>query len=93
MIANIGDNTFFVFMGFDVIAAVFCFFLVTETRGKNLEAAAGTEWDVAEVDGNASDAGEIVGKGDAVVVEEDGKALGVVGARNTFGKNILHRKR
>lgn len=35
-------------MGFDILATIFCFFFVKETRGKNLEIAAGTEWEVAE---------------------------------------------
>src|SRR6201996_1565518 len=48
MIANIGANTFLIFMGFDILATVFCFFFVKETRGKNLEVAAGYEWEVAE---------------------------------------------
>lgn len=48
MIANIKGNTFLVFMGFDILATVFCWFFVKETRGKNLEIAAGTEWEVAE---------------------------------------------
>lgn len=48
MIANVGANTFLIFMGFDVLATLFCFFFVRETRGKNLEHAAGTEWDVVE---------------------------------------------
>ncbi len=47
MIANVGANTFLIFMGFDVLATVFCLFFVRETRGKNLERAAGTEWEVA----------------------------------------------
>ncbi|KAJ5103747.1 hypothetical protein N7532_004276 [Penicillium argentinense] len=41
-------NTFLIFMGFDVLATVFCWFFVKETRGKNLEVAAGTEWEAAE---------------------------------------------
>lgn len=48
MIANVGANTFLIFMGFDVLASVFCYFFVKETRGKNLEVAAGYEWEVAE---------------------------------------------
>jgi hypothetical protein len=48
MIASIKGNTFLIFMGFDILATIFCFFFVKETRGKNLEVAAGTEWEVAE---------------------------------------------
>lgn len=48
MIANIKGNTFLIFMAFDILAMAFCFFFVKETRGKNLEIAAGTEWEVAE---------------------------------------------
>ncbi|OJJ42604.1 hypothetical protein ASPZODRAFT_162190 [Penicilliopsis zonata CBS 506.65] len=48
MIDNIGSNTFFIFMSFDLLAAVFCWFFVRETRGKNLENATGIEWEVAE---------------------------------------------
>ncbi|KAJ5933358.1 hypothetical protein N7454_005687 [Penicillium verhagenii] len=44
MIKNVGANTFLIFMGFDFVAAVFSWFFVKETRGKNLELAAGTEW-------------------------------------------------
>lgn len=47
MIANIKGNTFLIFMGFDILATIFCFFFVQETRGKNLEVAAGTEWEAA----------------------------------------------
>lgn len=35
-------------MGFDMLATIFCFYFVKETRGKTLEIAAGTEWEVAE---------------------------------------------
>ena len=48
MISNVGANTFLIFMGFDICSAIFCFFLVKETRGQNLEIAAGTEWEIAE---------------------------------------------
>ncbi|KAJ5684246.1 uncharacterized protein N7477_000591 [Penicillium maclennaniae] len=48
MISKVGANTFLIFMGFNFVAAVFCWFFVKETRGKNLEVAAGTEWEAAE---------------------------------------------
>lgn len=47
MIANIKGNTFLIFMGFDILATVFCYFFVQETRGKNLEVASGAEWEAA----------------------------------------------
>lgn len=56
MIAIVGANTFLIFTGFDVVAAIFCWFFVKETRGKNLEVAAGTEWEAAEH--SSSDDGE-----------------------------------
>lgn len=73
MISNLGANTFLIFMGFDVLAAVFCFFFVRETRGKNLEVAAGTEWEVVEK---------------SVSDTENGKQAEIVGAHDTFGTNI-----
>ena len=56
MIAIVGANTFLIFMGFDVVAAVLCWFFVKETRGKKLEVAAGMEWEAAEL--RSSDDGE-----------------------------------
>lgn len=35
-------------MSFDIVATVFCYFFIKETRGQNLEVAAGTEWEVVE---------------------------------------------
>lgn len=73
MISNVGANTFLIFMGFDVLAAVFCFFFVRETRGKNLETAAGTEWEVAEK--SAPDS-------------EQGKEVELIGVHDTFSTNF-----
>ena len=84
MIANVGANTFLIFMGFDICAAVFSFFLVKETRGKNLEIAAGTEWDVVE---HAS--GDDLEK-DATVVGADGKQVEIVGVHTNFHTNLKH---
>lgn len=69
MISNVGANTFLIFMGFDILATIFCFFFIRETKGKNLEHAAGTEWQVAEK--TASDT-------------ENGKALDVIEAHDAF---------
>lgn len=82
MIKNVGANTFLIFMGFDIVAAVFCWFFVKETRGKNLEVAAGTEWEVAE---RSSD-GE---KGEGVL-DADGRKLQLVSVQENFHTN-LHR--
>lgn len=75
MIANIGGWTFLIFMGFDIVATIFCFFFVKETRGKNLENAAGTEWEHAErlaekvgVDEKGLAGQSVDGKDDDVVV-------------------------
>lgn len=69
MITNVGANTFLIFMGFDVLATIFCFLFIRETKGKNLEHAAGTEWEVAEK--AASDT-------------EHGKTVDVVEAHDSF---------
>jgi hypothetical protein len=77
MIANIGANTFLIFMGFDILATVFCFFLVKETRGKNLEVAAGVDWEVVEraaLKASASERGEEIA-GEKGTVPGDGKDL------------------
>lgn len=50
MIDNIDEYTFLIFMGFDFLAAIFTYFFAQETRGKVLEAAAGTAFDVYEKD-------------------------------------------
>jgi hypothetical protein len=102
MIANIGGNTFLIFMGFDIVATVFCYFFVQETRGKNLENAAGTEWEVAERKAESvgveekgfAGLGDVAG-GDAdkiVVDEKTGRVVEVVAAHNTFGVNSFHRR-
>jgi hypothetical protein len=99
MIANIGGNTFLIFMGFDIVATIFCYIFVQETRGKNLEHAAGTEWEVAERLAEAVGADEkgqaeqgVDRKEDAVVVDEKtGKALEVVAAHDTFGTNFKRK--
>jgi len=100
MIANIGGNTFLIFMGFDILATFFCFLFVKETRGKNLEVAAGTEWDVAETIASkvsASEKGEsgilhgnATGDG-GLVNEATGKELNVVAVHDTFGSSLMHR--
>lgn len=104
MIANIGPNTFFIFMGFDILATAFCFVFVKETRGKLLESAAGTEWDVAVKNADALSTNEkgeddiaephvIHGDADAgnvVTDESTGKQLEVVSVRDTFGSNLKH---
>jgi hypothetical protein len=104
MIANIGGNTFLIFMGFDILATIFCFFFVKETRGKNLEAAAGIEWEVAErlakevseSEKGQSGTGESgilhgFGSGNRVLVNEaTGKELEVVDVHDTFGSNLKH---
>jgi hypothetical protein len=97
MIANIGANTFLIFMGFDIVATVFCFFFVKETRGKNLENAAGTEWEVAErikesVGGEEEGREGFGGEGDGFVVDEKtGKVVEVVASYNTFGANFKRK--
>jgi Sugar (and other) transporter len=50
MIDNIDEYTFFIFMGFDFVAAVFTYFFAQETRGKVLEVAAGVEYSLYEKD-------------------------------------------
>lgn len=70
MIANIGANTFLIFMGFDILATIFCFLFIKETKGQNLEVAAGTEWETAEKVFSDS---------------ENGKVVEVVGAHDAFG--------
>jgi hypothetical protein len=85
MIANVGANTFLIFMGFGVVAAIFCWFFVKETRGKNLEvAAAGTEWEAAER--SSSDDGEKGG-----VLNADGKRVQLVSVHENFHANLKHR--
>ncbi|OOQ86537.1 MFS quinate transporter [Penicillium brasilianum] len=84
MIANVGANTFLIFMGFDAVAAVFCWFFVKETRGKNLEVAAGTEWEAAER--SSSDDGEKGG-----VLNAEGKRIQLVSVHENFHANLKHR--
>lgn len=100
MIKNIGAWTFLIFMGFDILATIFCFVFVKETRGKNLETAAGTEWRVLEKNADELSASEEKGEhgdhiapvvakaGNVVVDEAHGKALEVTDAHDTFGSNI-----
>lgn len=103
MIANIGANTFLVFMAFDIVATVFCFFFVKETRGKILEHAAGTEWEVAERTklAESEKGGELgtiephilhAGADGALVDEATGKQLEVVAVHDTFGSNLKHHR-
>jgi hypothetical protein len=93
MIANIGGNTFLIFMAFDILATVFCFIFVKETRGKVLEVAAGTEWEVAEKaagppGGPAAVDSEKGDPGVQVNDEENGKELEVVAVHDTFHTNL-----
>ena len=106
MIQNIGVNTFFVFMAFDIAATVFCYIFVKETRGKVREVAAGTEWKVAEKNARASsDDGEgddphasgatTTDKekpGNLVVHEALGRDLEIIEVQDTFGSNLKHRQ-
>lgn len=79
MINNVGANTFLIFMGFDVLATIFCFFFIRETKGKNLEHAAGTEWEVVEK--STSDT-------------EQGKTVDIVDVHDAFKPTFtLHGKR
>ncbi|RAK93744.1 MFS quinate transporter [Aspergillus costaricaensis CBS 115574] len=96
MIDNIGANTFLLFMAFDITAALFCFVFVRETRGQNLEVAAGTEWDVVEksADGlEASEKGEIDPDrpSQIAVAPGAGKQLEVVAVHDTYGLNFKRR--
>lgn len=90
MIANIGANTFLIFMAFDILATIFCYFFVKETRGKNLELAAGTEWQVAEKladHGSESEKGQSnpdESKSTVLIDEATGKKLKVIDVRDTF---------
>ncbi|KAJ5212130.1 uncharacterized protein N7498_003776 [Penicillium cinerascens] len=84
MITNVGANTFLIFMGFDVVAAIFCWFFVKETRGKNLEVAAGTEWEAAERSSLDDDE-----KGG--VLSADGKKVELVSVHENFHATIHHR--
>lgn len=98
MIANIGANTFIVFMAFDIVATIFCWFFIKETRGKNLEIAAGTEWEVVEVGKVSEGDGE---KGELEVGSDERtggtggvpgmKGLDVVDVRDTFAEGLKHR--
>jgi hypothetical protein len=85
MISNVGANTFLIFMGFDILAAVFSFFFVKETRGKNLEVAAGTEWEVVRHSG--TDPSE---KEEAGVVDAEGKQVELVGVHTNFHTHIKY---
>ena len=84
MIAIVGANTFLIFTGFDVVAAVFCWFFVKGTRGKNLEVATGTEWEAAEH--SSSDDGE---KGS--VLNVDRKRVQLVSVHESFPAKLKHR--
>ncbi|KAF2771577.1 MFS quinate transporter [Teratosphaeria nubilosa] len=102
MIKSIGAYTFLIFMGFDVAAAIFCFVFVRETRGKDLEKANGTQWEVIEK--SLDDASDI-GKGDseahvapthageqsAVIDEVHHKTLEIKAAHDTFGSNLKRK--
>lgn len=89
-------------MGFDILATAFCFTFVRETRGKNLETAAGTEWEVLEKerpmdDASSGEKGEHVAPvtaraGSVVVDEAHGKVLEVTEAHDTFGSDLKHRR-
>jgi uncharacterized membrane protein len=84
MIKNVGANTFLIFMGFDIVAAGFCWVFVKETRGKNLEIAAGTEWEIAER--GSTDDSEKGG-----VLNADGKKVQIVSVHENFHANLRHR--
>jgi len=94
MIANIGPNTFFIFMAFDVLATIFCFFFVRETRGQNLEHAAGTEWEVAEKLAGDPERGEGYGEGlpvgpGAAIVHGDVRGAGeILGIDEKTGREV-----
>jgi len=85
MIENVGANTFLIFMGFDIVAAGFCWLFVKETRGKNLEVAAGTEWEIAER--TSSDDGEKGG----IVLNADGRKVQIVNVHENFHANLRQR--
>jgi hypothetical protein len=80
MIANVGANTFLIFMGFDIVAAGFCWLVVKETRGKNLEVAAGTEWETAER--SSYDDG---------VLNVDGRKVQIVNVHENLHANLKRR--
>lgn len=102
MIANVGANTFLIFMGFDILAAIFCIIFVRETRGRNLENAAGTEWETAETaadtektDVEREDAqpgvlqsGE---KGTVLLNNATGMQVHLVAVHDNFGTNFKRR--
>jgi hypothetical protein len=90
MIANIGWATFLIFAGLDVVAAVFCWFFVRETRGKGLENATGVQWEIAEKEvGSGSDDGRYAGTGEGGekgqmeerVKEKDGEEVIITSAK------------
>ncbi|KAJ5629081.1 hypothetical protein N7490_011309 [Penicillium lividum] len=83
MIKNVGANTFLIFMGFDFVSAVFCWFFVKETRGENLEKAAGTEWEAAERSSDDEKGG---------VLSASGKRLQLVSVHENFHTNLHHSK-
>lgn len=87
MIANVGANTFLIFMGFDIVGSVFCWFFVRETRGKNLEVAAGTEWEVAENAALVDESGEKV----QGIVQVSGRNVQLLGVHDTFASNFKHK--
>ncbi|KAJ5266771.1 hypothetical protein N7478_009579 [Penicillium angulare] len=82
MIKNVGANTFLIFMGFDFVATGFCWFFIKETRGKNLEKAAGTEWEVAERNSDDDEKGGVIGV--------DGKKVQLVAVHESFHTNLHH---
>lgn len=82
MIKSVGANTFLIFMAFDIVATIFSWFFVKETRGKNLEVAAGTEWETAEL--TSSDDGE---KGGGIVTA-DGRKVQLVNVHENFHANV-----
>ncbi|KAH8658304.1 MFS quinate transporter [Xylariales sp. PMI_506] len=88
MITNLGANTFLIFMGFDVLMGIFCFIFVRETRGQDLEHAAGTAWEVAE---KLADAENVEGGSAVGVAIDDKTVIKVVAAHDTFGVNLKRR--
>lgn len=100
MIKDIGAWTFLVFMGFDILASIFCFVFVRETRGKVLERAAGTEWEVTEKivgsapeDADREKSGSIapvqIADDGTIVDEVHGKVLKVDAVHGEFASHVV----
>ena len=70
-------------MGFDILASIFCFIFVKETRGKALEVANGTEWEVAEKATSSEKTG---------LSEEDLEKPQFLTIRDTFSTNLKSKR-